>query len=199
METKFIRQLVALGIPGVALGVFYLLLRAFNFQFSQVVPTWTAVIVIVFLLIVGGITFYALHRWAPAKIQKLNQKEGNPFEYKMEEETATFTEKMTSLAFDVVKINAHTHSLGIAAEYAWIDHKYPKNEIIMQSLTTLDLVTGKGKYKPEQIHFDVIKFRLPDGREKEIYFDISSFFNGVALSLLNPGEFVAQKISGLYK
>lgn len=199
METKFIRTLVALGIPGVALGIFYLLLRTLSFQFSQVDATWTAVIVVIFLLIVGGITFYALHKWAPAKAQESNQEKVKPFEYKMGEETATYTETMTSLAFDVVKINAHTHLLGVAAEYAWIDHKYPDSERIMQSLTNLDLVTGKGNYQSGKVHFDVIKFRLPDGREKNIYFDISSFFNGEASSLVNTDEFVARKIAGLYQ
>ena len=67
METKIIRVLVTLGIPGVALGIFYLLLRTFSFQFAQVNATWTAAIVIIFLLIVGGITLFALHRWAPAR------------------------------------------------------------------------------------------------------------------------------------
>jgi len=199
MEAKFIRPLVALGIPGVALGVFYLLFRKFNFQFSQVDAAWTVVVVLLFILIAGGITFYALYRWAPTKIQESNKEREKPFEYKMGEETVTYTEKMTSLAFDVVKVNAHTHFLGVAAEYAWIDHKYPSSEKIMQRVTTLELVTGKGTYQSGQVHFDVIKFRLPDGREKEIYFDISSFFGGVASSLLNPDEFVSQKIAGLYR
>jgi outer membrane protein assembly factor BamB len=67
MEPRFIRSLVVLGVPGAALGVMYLLLRRFNFQFSTVDPTWTAIIVILFLVIVGGITWYALHNWAPAR------------------------------------------------------------------------------------------------------------------------------------
>jgi hypothetical protein len=58
---------VALGVPGVALGMFYLLLRTFNFQFSSIDPTWAAIIAIFFLLIVGGITLYALHKWAPVR------------------------------------------------------------------------------------------------------------------------------------
>ena len=54
METKFIRVLVALGVPGVALGIFYLLLRGFGFQFETISPTWAAIIAIIFLVIVGG-------------------------------------------------------------------------------------------------------------------------------------------------
>ena len=67
METKFMRVLATLGIPGVALGIFYLLLKALNFQFSKVSATWTAAIVILFLLIVAIITLFALHRWSPVK------------------------------------------------------------------------------------------------------------------------------------
>ena len=63
MEPRSSRSLVVLGVPGAALGVMYLLLRRFNFQFSTVDPTWTAIIVILFLVIVGGITWYALHKW----------------------------------------------------------------------------------------------------------------------------------------
>jgi len=53
-------------VPGVALGVFYLLLRSFNFRFSEIEPTWAAIIAVIFLVIVGAITIFALHRFAPA-------------------------------------------------------------------------------------------------------------------------------------
>ena len=67
MEKKFIQTLVALGVPGVALGIFYLLLRQFGFSFSTIGPMESAGIAVLFLLIVGSITFYAIHRWAPPK------------------------------------------------------------------------------------------------------------------------------------
>jgi hypothetical protein len=65
MESKIIRSLVVLGVPGVALGIFFLLLRQFNFSFATIEPTLAAVIAILFLVIVGSVTFYAIHRWAP--------------------------------------------------------------------------------------------------------------------------------------
>lgn len=67
METKFAKALATLGVPGVALGIFYLLLKSMNFEFSRIDATWSALIVILFLLIVGGVTFFSLHRWAPEK------------------------------------------------------------------------------------------------------------------------------------
>ena len=78
MVTKFIRSLVALGVPGVALGIFYLLLRTFNFQFSQISPLWTAAIAVLFLLIVGVITFYALHRWSPDRAYHISDTSSTP-------------------------------------------------------------------------------------------------------------------------
>lgn len=67
MESKFIRALVTLGVPGVALGIFYLLLKSMHFEFSRIDATWSALIVILFLLTVGGVIFFSLHRWAPEK------------------------------------------------------------------------------------------------------------------------------------
>ena len=63
METKLIRSLIVLGVPGVSLGVFYLLLRQFNFRFDNIEGKWAAIIAILFLLIVGGIVLYALSKW----------------------------------------------------------------------------------------------------------------------------------------
>ena len=67
MEAKLIRSLVVLGVPGVALGVFYLLLRKFDFEFEAVGPIWSAIVAIVFLVIVGGVTLYALRIRAPER------------------------------------------------------------------------------------------------------------------------------------
>ncbi|MCI5192620.1 MAG: hypothetical protein D3915_05770 [Candidatus Electrothrix sp. AU1_5] len=65
METSLLEVLVTLGIPGVALGIFYLLLRSFKVRFDIISSTWAAIIAIVFLLVVGGITFYGLQRFSP--------------------------------------------------------------------------------------------------------------------------------------
>jgi hypothetical protein len=72
MESRILKIFVLLGVPGVALGVFYLLLKQFGFEFSKIGSTASAFIAIIFLLIVGGITFFALHRWAPATVQRIN-------------------------------------------------------------------------------------------------------------------------------
>ncbi len=60
----------ARNIYGLAFGIFYLLLKAFNFQFSQIDATWTAVISVLFLLIIFAITLVALHYWRPTRNPK---------------------------------------------------------------------------------------------------------------------------------
>jgi len=65
MDARVWRVFASLGIPGVALGVFYALYRGLGFTFSPVPASWTGPIVVLFLLVVGGITFFALERYAP--------------------------------------------------------------------------------------------------------------------------------------
>jgi hypothetical protein len=70
MESRVLKALVVLGVPGVALGVFYLLLRQFGFSFSTIGAGASAGIAVLFLVIVGGVILFALHRWAPQRSDK---------------------------------------------------------------------------------------------------------------------------------
>ena len=89
METKLIRVLAVLGVPGVALGIFYLILKKFNFEFEKIGEFWSAIIAILFLLIVGGITLYTLRLWAPKKTEKTldNEHAKNPNDKNLKTET----------------------------------------------------------------------------------------------------------------
>ena len=78
MEVKLIRPLIVLGVPGVALGFFYLLLRTFDFDFETIGPTWSAIVAIVFLLVVGGVTLRALRLWAPERPKTPTPDEPTP-------------------------------------------------------------------------------------------------------------------------
>jgi len=66
MEAKILKSLAVLGVPGVALGLFYLLFRTFNFRFGVIGPTGAAIIAVIFVVTVGGVVVFALHRYAPA-------------------------------------------------------------------------------------------------------------------------------------
>jgi hypothetical protein len=56
---------VSLGVPGVALGIFYAFLRAFSWDLSSLNPMIQVGLVILFLLIVAFITLMTLHMWRP--------------------------------------------------------------------------------------------------------------------------------------
>lgn len=62
----------SLGVPGVALGVLYFLFRKFNWNFPRVPKVYVGPIVILFMLLVTGIVFYALTLWAPDNRNKEN-------------------------------------------------------------------------------------------------------------------------------
>ena len=207
MEHRLIKILVALGIPGVALGVFYLLMRGFNFKFSEVPPVWSGVIAIMFIAAVALVTLFALRHWAPR--EKL-EKHGNdqksventdyrdPFVSHFGEVAVTFDVKMRSLQMDVVKVNSHDHMPGVAAEHAWINHHYPNSTDKLQALTTLEALTKNEEYNSGCLHFDKISITLPSGRKKDIYFDISSFYSGDLSLGASPDEFAANKLADLY-
>lgn len=141
-----------------------------------------------------------LWSWAKKALPRNSAKlDESPIVIDTGEERVTFTELLRSTDHDVVKVYAHNHMLGVSAEYEWIKRRYPKSERREQTLTTLELLSKKGKYKANQVHFDVITIELPDGREKKIYFDISSFFGGGMSTALNPEGALARKLAEVYK
>lgn len=58
---------VSLGVPGLALGVFYMLLKQFEWKFSAVPRKWVAPIVVLFLVLTSALVFTALVLWAPGR------------------------------------------------------------------------------------------------------------------------------------
>jgi len=173
-----------------ATGAFWYFLA----QHSYKGTLWTglAAAALALLAVAGHIRNDIIRRRQPGKDEITIEADG---------EVVRFTEMLRSVQHDVVKIHAHTHTLGVAAEYEWLRRRYPKSKRLSQGLTTLDLITGKGraKYSANQIHFDILEIQLADGRKKEIYFDISSFFGGGALSHLDPEATISRKIAELYK
>ncbi len=167
---------------------------------------WITALILILLLVImslpqvrdGLVLIYS----AIKRIFNKHQNKPNPdapIELEVSGEKITFAELLRSVQHDVVKVHAHTHAIGVAAEHVWIERRYPESVFLEQGLTTLDLISGKKKYRNDQIHFDIIKIRLKNGTKKEVYFDISSFFGGGALSHLNPDEFIAKKICKLYE
>jgi len=118
--------------------------------------------------------------------------------FKIGTEKVWLTTMLREDTYDVVKVEADVHIAGVAGEHAWVKRKYRGSEITGQSLTTLDLMQGRG-YEASQIHFDVLKLKLRNGKRKDVYFDISSFFHADPLAPLDPKSSVGLKIARLYK
>lgn len=82
-EIELWKVFASLGIPGLALGVFYMLSRQFKWKFPQVPRIWVGPIIILFIISVSGITLYALTLWAPtfdknkSSVQNHMQTKGN--------------------------------------------------------------------------------------------------------------------------
>jgi len=84
------------------------------------------------------------------------------------EASTSATEKnlQDGLSFDsAIVIQAKDESAGVAAEYAWIRKNLPGARSMGQSLS------GHAG-KP----YDVIHIKLPDGKLRDVYFEISSYF-----------------------
>jgi len=64
-----------------------------------------------------------------------------------------------------IYITENHETPGIHAEYAWIKEKYPNYKLKGQSLSTY-------KNKP----YDIIHITTADGKDMDIYFDISNFY-----------------------
>lgn len=101
-------------------------------------------------------------------------------------------EKLISQDFDVIKIKATTHLLGVRAEREWLKKKYPGYEDCMQMLTHIETKQGIKT-------FDILPIRK--GRiEKDIYFDITDFYKGASVpNHKKVSEYAEFKINDIYQ
>ena len=58
---------VSLGVPGLAIGVFYMLFRRFDWKLPEVSRPWAGPLLLVFMLLVGGVVLFALEKFAPSQ------------------------------------------------------------------------------------------------------------------------------------
>ena len=70
---------------------------------------------------------------------------------------------------EIVKICTEDHSLGISAEYAWINYKHPGYKTLHQSLNSM-------KLNGQDVECDILT--IEKGKDKKhIFFDISDFMS----------------------
>lgn len=99
------------------------------------------------------------------------------FVIKYKDETITFEIMLRSQHFDIVKIHAITHVLGVHSEREWINKYYPDYSWGMQKLRNITLDGNKS------IPFDIICISKGNNH-KEIYFDLSDFLTNQDVLLL---------------
>lgn len=57
----------SLGVPGLALGVLYMLFRTFKIDLPKVPRVWGGPIVVMFMFLTSGLVFSALYMWKPSQ------------------------------------------------------------------------------------------------------------------------------------
>lgn len=108
------------------------------------------------------------------------------------DEKITFEVKLRSQDFDIVKIHATTHGLGLRAEREWLNKNYPEYANNMQSLRHIKTNDGK------ELTFDILPIQKGN-KKKDIYFDITDFFDGAHVEFTgNTHNYAEQKIKEIY-
>ncbi len=121
-----------------------------------------------------------------------NKNNDKEFIIEYADETIKVEEKLISQDFDIIKINATTHFLGVRAEREWLNKKYPGYENCMQMLTHIK--TNQGRKT-----FDILPIRKGNIK-KDVYFDITSFYKGAVVSKdKKTGEYAEEKIKEIYQ
>lgn len=152
-------------------------------------PTISIIVIICTILIAipqvrEGVVFIIRMLW-----HRNNQKE---FVIEYADEIITFEEKLISQNFDIIKINATTHMLGVKAEREWLNKKYPGYENNVQMLTHIETKQGRRT-------FDILPISKGNIK-KDIYFDITDFFDGASVPYhKNTGEYAVAKINQIYQ
>ena len=108
------------------------------------------------------------------------------------DEKITFEVKLRSQDFDIVKIHATTHSLGVRAEREWLNKEYPGYTNNMHFLRHIKTNDGK------ELTFDILPIQK-ENKKKDIYFDITDFFDGAHVGFIgSTHNYAEQKIKEIY-
>ncbi len=119
---------------------------------------------------------------------KKNDKE---FIIEYADEIIKVEEKLISQDFDIIKIYATTHQLGLRAEHEWLMKKYPGYENCMQMLTHIETKQGKKT-------FDILPITRGNIK-KDIYFDITDFYSGASVpNYKKASKYAEEKINEIY-
>lgn len=146
MDIEIIDSLIFLGVPGVSLGIFYLLLREFGFKFDTINSTWAAIIAIIFLLVTGGVTFYGLQQPPSQEPNLGNGKNKITTEGKQEE---VFQKRTTE------------YRQAVAFQISWL----------VMSILTNNARHPEAVYEQIEVHSKELDINLPNSFRKQIRTD----------------------------
>ncbi|MCK5860413.1 DUF3298 and DUF4163 domain-containing protein [Abyssibacter sp.] len=127
---------VSLGVPGLALFVFWSIFKAFHWDFPKVPQKWVAPIIIIFMLLTAVITLYALTLWKPvngndpSSRQAIEESaENQRLEKKSFSEKVTVTKKVFSREYPITVEGWEAHgTLSVTINYPEI-RGHPDNNI----------------------------------------------------------------------
>jgi hypothetical protein len=153
-------------------------------------------IAVLFWLIVGSAIAYALYRWCANTTPKGQWTDDRTvLKLSFEGERVIMQELMHGAMHDVIKIEAPIHYLGVAAEYEWMRRRYRGSIKVKQSLRAINVA----KSGERVVFFDVLLIQQRNGKTKELYFDISSFFgDGYSSPQVVADSPIVEQIRDLY-
>jgi hypothetical protein len=152
---------------------FIVLSNNYEIIIDSLLSNWYIAVIVLIVVLVSAIPPFK--DGVKTLFNMLKRKER---EYRIEyaDETITFDVKCKSKNFDIVKINATTHDLGVSAEYKWLSKYYPKYDSCMQMLYRKKLDNGG------EVVFDKVDIAMEGKHLKTIWFDVTSFIDGAHVS-----------------
>lgn len=163
----------------------------YDYIVNLLLDNWIVVIIVIAAIIIGALP--SIKDGLKMIFMSFNsaEKNDNNFIIEYADEKIVCEILSRSYDFDVVKIHATTHRLGIQAERRWINRFYSNYTYNVQMLKKIQ--TGSG-----EIIFDIIS--ITNGTiKKDIYFDITDFFNGASVPFSgNVSKYAEQKIKDIY-
>ncbi len=160
----------------------------YDYMVNQLLDNW-----VVALIVVVAIVFMAIPQVRDGIKTLFSLFKGKKeFVSEYADEKITFEVKLRSQDFDIVKIHATTHSLGVRAEREWLNKNYPEYTNNMQSLR--HIMTNDG----QELTFDILPIQKGN-KKKDIYFDITDFFDGAHVAYIgSTHNYAEQKIKEIY-
>lgn len=160
----------------------------YDYIIKLLLDNWLIAIIVIVAIILMAIP--QVRDGLKTLVSLFNRKKEFVSEYA--DEKITFEVKLRSQDFDIVKIHATTHNLGVRAEREWLARYYPDYKNNMQSLRHITTKDGRN------LTFDIMPI-CKGNKRKDIYFDITDFYNGAHVSFTGKiYEYAEQKIKDIY-